>query len=122
MRFALGMIFLLALSACGVKLDGSVAQQRKALQGMETDTLAKLLQIRSMREAPAVPEFFVLGRVRMRMGYHWRPAYTERKRLVGKRGLVYRSPILTMSMLVWVTTIQLLQPIQGIRLRVLQVT
>ena len=44
-----------------------------------TDTLAKLLQIRSMREAPAVPEFFVLGRVRMRMGYHWRPAYTVRK-------------------------------------------
>jgi lipid-binding SYLF domain-containing protein len=42
MRFALGMIFLLALSACGVKLDGSVAQQRKALQGMEADTLAKL--------------------------------------------------------------------------------
>lgn len=44
-----------------------------------TDTLAKLLQIRAMREAPAVPEFFVLGRVRMRMGYHWRPAYTVRK-------------------------------------------
>ena len=45
-----------------------------------TDTLAKLLQIRAMREAPAVPEFFVMGRVRMRMGYHWRPAYAIRKR------------------------------------------
>ena len=44
-----------------------------------TDTLAKLLQLRAMREVPAVPEFFVLGRVRMRMGYHWRPAYSIRK-------------------------------------------
>lgn len=44
-----------------------------------TDTLAKLLKIRQMREAPTVPEFFVLGRVRMRMGYHWRPAYAVRK-------------------------------------------
>ena len=41
-----------------------------------TDTLAKLLHIRRhCRETPTVPEFFVLGRVRMRMGYHWRPAY-----------------------------------------------
>lgn len=40
-----------------------------------TDTLAKLLQIRAMHGKPKVPEFFVLGRVRMRMGYHWRPAY-----------------------------------------------
>lgn len=45
-----------------------------------TDTLAKLLKIRQMREAPTVPEFFVMGRVRMRMGYHWRPAYSVRKR------------------------------------------
>ena len=44
-----------------------------------TDTLAKLLQLRAMREAPTVPEFFVLGRVRMRMGYHWRPAYAVKK-------------------------------------------
>ncbi|ATD64956.1 SNF2-related protein [Neisseria weixii] len=44
-----------------------------------TDTLAKLLKIRAMRGKPAVPEFFVLGRVRMRMGYHWRPAYAVRK-------------------------------------------
>lgn len=42
------------------------------------DTLKKLLQLRSMREAPTVPEFFVLGRVRMRMGYHWRAAFATR--------------------------------------------
>lgn len=46
-----------------------------------TDTLAKLLYIRRhCRETPSVPEFFVLGRVRMRMGYHWRPAYAVRYR------------------------------------------
>lgn len=46
-----------------------------------TDTLAKLLHIRRhSRETPTVPEFFVLGRVRMRMGYHWRPAYAVRYR------------------------------------------
>lgn len=43
-----------------------------------TDTLAKLLQIRAMRKKASVPEFFVLGRVRMRMGYHWRPAFHVR--------------------------------------------
>lgn len=42
------------------------------------DTLKKLLQLRALREAPTVPEFFVLGRVRMRLGYHWRPAYWSR--------------------------------------------
>ena len=42
------------------------------------DTLRKLLVMRSMRAAPSVPEFFVLGRVRMRMGYHWRPAFASR--------------------------------------------
>ncbi len=46
------------------------------------DTLAKLLQL---RESLGVsehdgPEFFVLGRVRMRMGFHWRPAFAIRKR------------------------------------------
>ena len=44
-----------------------------------TDTLAKLLQIRAMHGQPTVPEFFVLGRVRMRMGFHWRPAYAVRR-------------------------------------------
>jgi hypothetical protein len=43
------------------------------------DTLRKLLQIRSMREKPGQPEFFILGRVRMRMGFDWRPVYTTRK-------------------------------------------
>ena len=43
------------------------------------DTLKKLLQIRAMREKPAVPEFFVLGRVRMRMGFHWRPSFSVRR-------------------------------------------
>jgi SNF2 family DNA or RNA helicase len=47
------------------------------------DTLRKLLQIRSMREAPKVPEFFILGRVRMRLGYHWRAAFAVRKMMVG---------------------------------------
>jgi superfamily II DNA or RNA helicase len=42
------------------------------------DTLRKLLVLRSMRAAPSVPEFFVLGRVRMRMGYHWRAAFASR--------------------------------------------
>lgn len=43
------------------------------------DTLRKLLQIRQMRSAPTVPEFFVLGRVRMRLGFNWRPAYAARR-------------------------------------------
>lgn len=42
------------------------------------DTLRKLLQIRSMRQAPEHPEFFILGRVRMRMGFDWRPVYNTR--------------------------------------------
>src|SRR5262249_22172394 len=42
------------------------------------DTLRKLLQLRSMRGTPTVPEFFVMGRVRMRMGFHWRPAFVSR--------------------------------------------
>lgn len=42
------------------------------------DTLKKLIQIRAMREKPAVPEFFVMGRVRMRMGFNWRPSYVIR--------------------------------------------
>lgn len=42
------------------------------------DTLRKLLEIRQMREAPKVPEFFILGRVRMRMGFNWRPVFTSK--------------------------------------------
>lgn len=42
------------------------------------DTLRKLLKIRSLREKPTVPEFFILGRVRMRMGFNWKPAFITR--------------------------------------------
>jgi Type III restriction enzyme, res subunit len=42
------------------------------------DTLRKLLMFRAMREKPVHPEFFVLGRVRMRMGFNWKPAFTKR--------------------------------------------
>lgn len=53
-----------------------------------TDTLAKLLRIRAMQQKPDVPEFFILGRVRMRMGFHWRPAYRTGKRLEADYGTV----------------------------------
>lgn len=45
------------------------------------DTLLKLLTLREQLHIPSTgPEFFVLGRVRMRMGYHWRPAFATRRR------------------------------------------
>ena len=47
------------------------------------DTIQKLLKLRAMIDAGSGhdgPEFFVMGRVRMRMGFHWRPAFTVRKR------------------------------------------
>lgn len=38
------------------------------------DTLVKLLNLREQLGMPAQgQEFFILGRVRMRMGFHWRP-------------------------------------------------
>ncbi len=45
------------------------------------DTLGKLLKLREqLRVAPSdVPEFFIIGRVRMRLGYHWRHAVAKRK-------------------------------------------
>lgn len=48
------------------------------------DTLRKLLQLRELREKPVVPEFFVMGRVRMRMGFNWKPAYTHKRTIVGE--------------------------------------
>jgi len=40
------------------------------------DTLLKLIKLRELLGAPAEGhEFYVLGRVRMRMGFHWRPAF-----------------------------------------------
>lgn len=45
------------------------------------DTLRKLVLLKAtLADSPAAgPEFFVLGRVRMRMGFHWRPACTRRR-------------------------------------------
>ena len=48
------------------------------------DTLRKLLQLREMREKPVVPEFFVMGRVRMRMGFNWQPAFTTKRVMAGE--------------------------------------
>ncbi len=48
------------------------------------DTLGKLLALRAALGARPHPgtEFFVLGRVRMRMGYHWKPAIARRRTVV----------------------------------------
>ena len=44
------------------------------------DTLAKLIKLREQLGKPVQgPEFFVLGRVRMRMGFHWQPAFVRRR-------------------------------------------
>lgn len=50
------------------------------------DTLMKLVQFReclrdknSREDQENNPEFFILGRVRMRMGFHWKPAFAVRK-------------------------------------------
>lgn len=46
------------------------------------DTLAKLLMLREVLGVVSKgPEFFILGRVRMRMGFHWRPAFVVRRQL-----------------------------------------
>jgi SNF2 family DNA or RNA helicase len=50
------------------------------------DTLVKLIKLRDQLDAPARgQEFFVLGRVRMRMGFHWRPAFARRRTQHGQR-------------------------------------
>src|SRR3546814_2642258 len=42
------------------------------------DTLVKLIKLREqMAVQPTGQEFFVLGRVRMRMGFHWKPVFTR---------------------------------------------
>lgn len=46
------------------------------------DTLKKLLQIRALRAVPTVPEYFIMGRVRMRMGFNWQPAFVVRRFLI----------------------------------------
>lgn len=47
------------------------------------DTLRKLLALRAALGVPVGPdpEYFVLGRVRMRMGFHWRPAFVVRRKI-----------------------------------------
>jgi len=43
------------------------------------DTLVKLIKLREQLGVPAQgQEFFVLGRVRMRMGFHWKPAFVRK--------------------------------------------
>ncbi|MDR2128035.1 MAG: DEAD/DEAH box helicase [Burkholderiaceae bacterium] len=52
------------------------------------DTLVKLLKLREqLGAAPQGQEFFVLGRVRMRMGFHWKPAFTSRRPRHGDVGI-----------------------------------
>ena len=44
------------------------------------DTLLKLLKLREQLGVPAGgQEFFVLGRVRMRMGFHWKPVFIRHR-------------------------------------------
>lgn len=51
------------------------------------DTLVKLMKLREALHVPAQsPEFFVLGRVRMRMGFHWKPAFVRRRTMHGSIG------------------------------------
>lgn len=42
------------------------------------DTLVKLLKLRELFGAAEGPEYFVMGRVRMRMGFNWQPAVNTR--------------------------------------------
>lgn len=50
------------------------------------DTLSKLLKLRETLNQPfdGRQEFFILGRVRMRMGFHWKLAYWSRRSLGGQ--------------------------------------
>lgn len=51
------------------------------------DTLMKLIKLREQLNVPAQgQEFFILGRVRMRMGFHWRPAFAMRRTRFGDLG------------------------------------
>lgn len=44
------------------------------------DTLVKLIKLREqLGVQPTGQEFFILGRVRMRMGFHWKPVFTQRR-------------------------------------------
>lgn len=49
------------------------------------DTLVKLLKLREQLGLPQQgQEFYVLGRVRMRMGFHWKPAFHRSRSLQGE--------------------------------------
>ena len=50
------------------------------------DTLKKLIQLKSISGKPEVPEFFVMGRVRMRMGFNWRAAIAIKQCIVDVPG------------------------------------
>jgi len=51
------------------------------------DTLVKLLKLREQLGGPSQgQEFFVLGRVRMRMGFHWKPVFNRRRTAGGVVG------------------------------------
>ncbi|MDY7815206.1 helicase-related protein [Burkholderia pseudomallei] len=52
------------------------------------DTLVKLIKLREQLSVPTRGhEFFVLGRVRMRMGFHWRPSFVRRRSPHGEVGV-----------------------------------
>jgi SNF2 family DNA or RNA helicase len=52
------------------------------------DTLVKLIKLREQLGVPAQgQEFFVLGRVRMRMGFHWKPVFGRRHTRHGDVGV-----------------------------------
>lgn len=51
------------------------------------DTLVKLLKLREQLSVPPQgQEFFVLGRVRMRLGFHWKPVFVRRRNRHGDVG------------------------------------
>lgn len=51
------------------------------------DTLVKLIKLREQLDVPPQgQEFFVLGRVRMRMGFHWRPVFARQRSRQGEVG------------------------------------
>ena len=51
------------------------------------DTLVKLIKLREQLGVPVRgQEFYVLGRVRMRMGFHWKPVFNVRRTRHGEVG------------------------------------
>ena len=43
------------------------------------DTLKKLIELQLVQGKPSTPEFFVMGRVRMRLGFNWAPSFVTRR-------------------------------------------